>query len=242
MMIPMQGRTCGRLTVLEKSETQGKYDTLWKCRCSCGNIVDVRGSYLRNGHTKSCGRCRIIADHGDYMECTVKSGRSFLFDKEDLDLIKNHPWNVDTQGYVHGLINGTRVKLHRYLLNADRNMVVDHINNCPWDCRKSNLRIAEQHENTMNAKLNRNSTTGFKGVCFDKAMGRFMAHIHPNRRMVFLGYFDTATEAAKAYDKAALLYFGEYAKTNFGKGGIYEEVLELDRYEDPGPGNRRRKR
>ena len=228
MIKPMQGKICGKLTVLKMSDKQGKYDTVWKCRCSCGNIVDVRGSYLRNGHTKSCGRCQTIVDHGDYMECTVKSGRSFLFDKEDLGLIRSHSWNVDAQGYVQGTIDGKNVKLHRYLLNAGRGMVVDHINNTPRDCRKSNLRIARQHENTMNSQLSRNSTTGYKGVCFDKSRGRYMGHIHPNRRMVFLGYYDTAIEAAKAYDLAADFYFGEFAKPNFGKGGIYEEVLELE--------------
>jgi hypothetical protein len=30
-------------------------DTTWSCRCRCGNIFVVRGYYLRNGHTKSCG-------------------------------------------------------------------------------------------------------------------------------------------------------------------------------------------
>ena len=27
----------------------------WKCRCDCGNECIVQGSYIRNGHTKSCG-------------------------------------------------------------------------------------------------------------------------------------------------------------------------------------------
>src|SRR3990167_4748214 len=30
-------------------------DTLWRCRCSCGNWVRVRSADLKRGHTKSCG-------------------------------------------------------------------------------------------------------------------------------------------------------------------------------------------
>ena len=33
----------------------------WKCRCDCGKIVNVRGAYLRNGQTKSCGCERVKA-------------------------------------------------------------------------------------------------------------------------------------------------------------------------------------
>jgi hypothetical protein len=31
------------------------YGIIWRCKCDCGNICDIRTSYLRNGHTRSCG-------------------------------------------------------------------------------------------------------------------------------------------------------------------------------------------
>lgn len=55
--------------------------------------------------------------------------------------------------------------------------------------------------------------SGFKGV--SECKGRFRAHIGLGEGNVLLGYWETAKEAALAYDKAALEYFGEFAVLNF---------------------------
>lgn len=151
------------------------------------------------------------------MEYVCKNGRTFLFDAEDLALVNERAWSVGKDGYVHGTIEGQTIKLHRLLLNAPSDMVVDHINGVPSDCRKQNLRIGSQHQNTMNCSIPKNSKTGFKGVCFDKRRGKYMAHIHPGRKTKFLGYYESPIEAALAYDKAASFYFGSFAKLNFMK-------------------------
>lgn len=56
-LIDLTGRKFGRLTVLGRAENHGK-DTFWKCQCECGNIKEVNGAKLKNGHTKSCGCLR----------------------------------------------------------------------------------------------------------------------------------------------------------------------------------------
>lgn len=56
--IDLTGQRFGRLTVLEKvnyNDTPQKCEAKWRCKCDCGNIVEVRGTSLRNGSTKSCG-------------------------------------------------------------------------------------------------------------------------------------------------------------------------------------------
>lgn len=50
------GKQYGLLSVIKPLEEKGDNGiTMWVCRCKCGNEVIVRGSSLRNGHTKSCG-------------------------------------------------------------------------------------------------------------------------------------------------------------------------------------------
>ncbi len=52
--IDLRGKTFNRLEVLRRLPTLNKR-TLWECRCSCGKIVPVEASNLKNGHAKSCG-------------------------------------------------------------------------------------------------------------------------------------------------------------------------------------------
>jgi len=69
-------------------------------------------------------------------------------------------------------------------------------------------------QNGRNSKLKRNNTTGYKGVNHIQKTGRFRAYIAPDRKQIHLGCFDTAMEAARAYNEAASLYFGEFARLN----------------------------
>jgi hypothetical protein len=52
----LTGQRFGRLTVLGLSEEKfGHNPIYWRCLCSCGKIVEVRGGSLTSGHTVSCG-------------------------------------------------------------------------------------------------------------------------------------------------------------------------------------------
>lgn len=50
----LTGQKFGRLTVLERAESKNGR-TYWKCRCDCGEEVNVIASNLLRGNTKSCG-------------------------------------------------------------------------------------------------------------------------------------------------------------------------------------------
>ena len=54
--LDLKGQKFARLTVIEKTNKRNASGQIyWKCRCDCGNICEITGSSLKNGHTKSCG-------------------------------------------------------------------------------------------------------------------------------------------------------------------------------------------
>lgn len=112
----------------------------------------------------------------------------------------------------------TRELLHRFIAKAigldltDR--VVDHASGDPLDCRRGNLRAATASENQGNRGLDRDQSTGFKGVSRTGA-GKWTARINRDGRLRHLGTYGTQSEAAMAYDAAARLCFREFARLNF---------------------------
>lgn len=58
-IIDLTGQRFGRLVVIKRSDDKilpcGQKQICWLCRCDCGKEIVVRGSALRQSHTKSCG-------------------------------------------------------------------------------------------------------------------------------------------------------------------------------------------
>lgn len=112
--------------------------------------------------------------------------------------------------YVATNVGDKTVLLHS-LLAPDWSRV-DHadgngLNNC-----RSNLRDGSGFRNEANKGMQRNNTSGFKGVI--RRGSRWRAMIGVGGKLIRLGTFGTPEEAAYAYDQAAVSYFGEYAFTN----------------------------
>lgn len=75
---------------------------------------------------------------------------------------------------------------------------VDHINGDRKDNRRRNLRLVSNSCNMQNQKINTRNTSGFKGVYFHRATGKWQAAICVNGRRVHLGTHNTPLDAALA--------------------------------------------
>lgn len=52
----LTGKRFGRLIVIKYTgKTDKRHNTLWLCKCDCGNITEANSYKLKNGEIKSCG-------------------------------------------------------------------------------------------------------------------------------------------------------------------------------------------
>ena len=152
--------------------------------------------------------------------CSISAGIDFIVDAEDYDRLKDIKWYLDT-GYIR---NSRHIRIHRFILNNPKGFI-DHINGNVFDNRKSNLRVCTPEENTLNRGAQSNNKTGYKGVCYDKSRGKYKADIKRGEKKICIGRFETAEEAAHAYDRKAIELHGEFARTNFPRK-YYENEVE----------------
>ncbi len=106
------------------------------------------------------------------------------------------------------------VKMHVAIMQPPEGAYIDHRNGDSLDNRRGNLRLATNAQNGMNRGMQSNNTTGYKGVVLHKPSGRYRVMLSANKRKVHVGYFDDITDAARAYNEAALLHHGEFARLN----------------------------
>lgn len=67
----------------------------------------------------------------------------------------------------------------------------------------------------MNKRMQKNNITGYKGVSRHNKSNTWRARISIDGKQVNIGFYRTPIEAAKEYDLAAKIYYGEFARTNF---------------------------
>ena len=90
----------------------------------------------------------------------------------------------------------------------------DHVDGNGLNNQSHNLRAATASNQSHNQPKRCTNTSGFKGVTFKKRAGKYVAQIAVKYVHHHLGYFDTAIEAGQAYNVAASLYHGQFAKLN----------------------------
>lgn len=152
-------------------------------------------------------------------EIGLTRGVFAVVDDEDYEELSKYSWQARIQTYT-GLFRAKRsgrpkeVDMARQIMNCPDGMEVDHINGDLLDNRRCNLRICTHRENMCNRGIQRNNTSGYRGVSFNKTWKKYSAQIFLNRKKIHLGAFKDPKLAAIAYNEAAKIRYGEFAKLN----------------------------
>jgi hypothetical protein len=184
------------------------------------------------------------------MEIDIK-GFKVLIDDEDYEKVMQYKWqphgrhfpngNIYFSAHPHGKgVKHRTIQLHRVVMDCREGdgVTIDHINCNTLDNQKSNLRRANEAENSHNMGAYNTNTTGYKGVHQYKN-GRVRGEICIHNKRIYIGCSKDPIECARWYDMMAIKLHKEFANTNFPKENYTQE--EIDKLYNKVMGNRRPK-
>jgi len=219
-LIDIAGQKFGRLTPIRRDISEHinlkngtkMRGTRWMCLCECGNTVSVLQSGLKRG-TTSCGCVwrEIISIHNMtgtdehkawlYMKVRCRKDCS----KSDIYFYKGVRLDERWEKFENFFKDmGIKPNKKSYLdrIDSDKNY------------SKANCRWVTPQQSSWNTGKRRNCSSIYKGVSFNKRVGKYTSIIMKDGKSNHLGYFDKEDDAGRAYNKMALKLFGEYAWLN----------------------------
>ena len=150
------------------------------------------------------------------------AGRSAMIDSVYYPLVIQHGWHVVervedgrvTAGpYAATTLRGSGKTLYLHTLITGW-PEVDHRDHNGLNCQMSNLREVTRPLNSANRRPGPGHTSRYKGVSWTPRSRPWKAEIRTDGKAIYLGLFMSEEAAARAYDRAALAIWGEFACLN----------------------------
>lgn len=158
-------------------------------------------------------------------EIQLTKGKKALVDDEDFKSLNQNKWYA--QKYYKGDIwyaarriwkaDGNKDKtilMHVQIMGNKEGFEIDHGDTDGLNNQRYNLRHCTSSQNQMNTKKRKGCTSEYKGISWDKQMNSWRVRVKKDGKIMYQKLFKSETTAAIAYNNAAIIHFGEFARLN----------------------------
>ena len=224
LLKPILLEDLGTMFPTENSKKKARYG-IYKCGF-CGTEFKTCTYKVNAGLIKSCGCYRIKKVKESNTKHGLKNTRLYYIWKG----IKNRTLNPKNKRYSDYGGRGITIcdewkndfmSFYNWAISngyeENKGLSIDRIDNdenyCPENCRWTTKSIQAR-----NTRIQKNNTSGYRGVSYNKKTDRYRAKICVNNNNIYLGSFLTAVEGAIAYNN--------YIIENNLEGFILNEIPE----------------
>jgi len=201
---------------LDREHTRECYEAGLLNWPACANHPESYGRMQRTPPRGMCPNYRPKPEkpEGDVRQIPLGGGYYTYVDAADYEWLSQWKWHLQN-GYAVRREKTKLIFMHRQIMQPPPGMVVDHQNRNKLDNTRDNLLVCTQQENCFNRSQRNGSSSRFRGVSYSKSARKWVARITFRGRRLHLGCFAEEVDAARAYDRAAVELFGDFASVNF---------------------------
>ena len=182
-------------------------------KCHCGNIFKSTIRLIIQ-YKKSCGclKSENKIENLDHIQRRVRI-------RDIFKQMKYRCYNLNNRSYNDYGGRGIKIcdewlesldNFYNWAINNgyDDTKTIDRINN-NGNYNPNNCRWVDRTIQSRNRRMQKNNTTGYRGVTYNKRNNKYQSRLSVNNKKIHLGYFNTPEEASKAYEEAKKKYWNE---------------------------------
>lgn len=148
----------------------------------------------------------------------MTNGGYAIVDPSDFDAVMAYNWVRNKDNYAYARVNGNKFKtaMHRFIIDAKKGEMVDHVNGKGLDNRRVNLRLCNKSQNATNTSYSRGKSK-YRGVQWSNTHNKWIVQIRANGKRKYIGIYEDEIIAAEDYQEATKKYHGRFRPNETSK-------------------------